>query len=127
VVGASEQTIVRAPKKIVNNARQLRRALSLPEVRLWSRLRKRVPGQPVLRRQHPIGPCVLDFYCAKANLAVEIDGISHDMGNRPERDQRRDAWLKKHGVTVMRIPAAELLQDLDQAADAIVRAATEML
>jgi very-short-patch-repair endonuclease len=70
---------------------------------------------------------VLDFYRAKAHLAVEIDGISHDMGDRPERDQRRDAWLKKHGVTVIRVPAAELLQDFDQAADAIVRAATEML
>ena len=70
---------------------------------------------------------MLDFYCAKANLAVEIDGVSHDMGNRPERDQRRDAWLKKHGVTVMRIAAAELSQDIDQAADAIVRAAMEML
>ena len=60
---------------------------------------------------------MLDFYCAKANLAVE----------KPERDQRRDAWLKKHGVTVMRIAAAELSQDIDQAADAIVRAAMEML
>ena len=127
VVGASEQTIVRAPKKTVNSARQLRRTLSPPEVRLWIRLRERSPGKSVFRRQRPIGPYVLDFYCAKANLAVEIDGVSHDMGNRPERDQRRDAWLKKHGVTVMRIAAAELSQDIDQAADAIVRAAMEML
>jgi very-short-patch-repair endonuclease len=49
------------------------------------------------------------------------------MANRPEHDQRRDAWLKKHGVTVIRIPAAELAQDFDQAADAIVQAAMEML
>jgi very-short-patch-repair endonuclease len=90
-------------------------------------LRERSPGKSVFRRQRPIGPYVLDFYCAKANLAVEIDGVSHDMGNRPERDQRRDVWLKKHGVTVMRIAAAELSQDIDQAADAIVRAAMEML
>jgi very-short-patch-repair endonuclease len=68
---------------------------------------------------------VLDFYCAKANLAVEIDGMSHDMGDRPWRDERRDAWLRKHGVTVMRILAHELLQDVDEAADAIVRMASE--
>ena len=70
---------------------------------------------------------MLDFYCAKANLAIEIDGISHDMGERPQHDERRDAWLKKHGVTVMRIPAAELNRSIDEAADAIVRLATEML
>jgi len=81
----------------------------------------------VFRRQHPIGPYVLDFYCAKANLAIEIDGISHDMGHQPQRDVRRDAWLKKHGVAVMRIPAAALMYGIDEAADAIVRAATEML
>jgi very-short-patch-repair endonuclease len=45
----------------------------------------------VFRRQHPIGPYVLYFYCAKAKLAVEIDGASHDMGDRPHHDLRRDA------------------------------------
>ncbi len=74
-----------------------------------------------------MGPYVLDFYCAKANLAIEIDGISHDMSDRPQRDERRDAWLKKHGVTVIRIPAAELMQGVDEAADAIVRLAAEQL
>ncbi|HML07443.1 MAG TPA: DUF559 domain-containing protein [Xanthobacteraceae bacterium] len=81
----------------------------------------------MFRRQHPIGPYVLDFYCAQANLGIEIDGISHDMADRPQRDDRRDAWLKKHGVTVIRIPAAELAPDVDAAADAIVRLAAERL
>jgi very-short-patch-repair endonuclease len=118
---------MRAPTKIIGNARHLRRALSVPEARLWSRLRKRLPGKPVFRRQHPIGPYVLDFYCAKARLAIEVDGISHDMGDRPPRDSRRDIWLKKHGVTVIRIPAAELMYGIDGAADAIVRMAAEKL
>lgn len=72
-----------------------------------------------------MGPYVLDFYCAKTKLAVEIDGISHDLADQPQRDERRDAWLKKQGVTVMRIPARELLQNVDEAADAIVRLALE--
>jgi very-short-patch-repair endonuclease len=67
---------MRAPKKILGKARYLRRKLSVPEVRLWNRLRTRLRGQPVFRRQHPIGPYVLDFYCAKANLAIEIDGMT---------------------------------------------------
>jgi len=114
---------MRAPSRIVANAKRLRRKLTVPEARLWSRLRARLPGQ----RQHPIGPYVLDFYCPKAHLAIEIDGISHDMSNRPQHDEERDIWLKKHGITVMRIPAAELNRNIDDAADAIVRWAVEKL
>jgi very-short-patch-repair endonuclease len=115
---------MRAPAKTIRTARHLRRVLTVPEARLWSRLRHRAPGKPVFRRQHPIGPYVIDFYCAKARLAIEIDGISHDMGDRPRRDERRDAWLKEHGVTVVHIPAAELSHAVDDIADAIVRLAT---
>jgi very-short-patch-repair endonuclease len=55
----------------IGKARHLRRALSSPEARLWTRLRERAPGKPVFRRQHPIGPYVLEFYCARARLAIE--------------------------------------------------------
>jgi very-short-patch-repair endonuclease len=116
---------MRAPSKIIGNAQRLRRVLSPPEARLWNKLRTRTADGPVFRRQHPIGPYVLDFYCAKARLAVEIDGVSHDMGDRPQRDERRDAWLKKGGITVVRIPAMELRNGIDEAADAIVRMAME--
>jgi very-short-patch-repair endonuclease len=54
---------------------------------------------PVFRRQHPIGRYVLDFYCAEARLAVEIDGMSHDLGDRPRHDANRDAWLNARGLT----------------------------
>jgi very-short-patch-repair endonuclease len=118
---------MRAPTKTVDIAQSLRRKLSPPEAQLWNRLRTRLPGKPVFRRQHPIGPYVLDFYCAKANLAIEIDGISHDMADRAARDERRDAWLKKHGVTVVRISAAELMRGVDEAADAVVPLALEQL
>jgi very-short-patch-repair endonuclease len=114
---------VRAPKETVENARRLRRMLSPPEARLWSRLRARVPGAPIFRRQHPIGPYVLDFYCARARLAVEVDGIGHDLGDRPQRDLRRDAWLRAQGVSVMRIPASQVMRVIDEVVDAIARAA----
>jgi very-short-patch-repair endonuclease len=115
---------MRAPSKTIRTARHLRRALTVPEARLWNRLRQRAPGKPVFRRQHPIGPYVIDFYCAKARLAIEIDGMNHDMGDRPRRDEQRDAWLKEHGVTVVRIPSIELTRAIDDVADAIVRMAT---
>jgi very-short-patch-repair endonuclease len=88
-------------------------------------LHGRAPGKPVFRRQHPIGRYVLDFFCAMARLAVEGDGISHDMGDRPQRGLRRDVWLNAHGVTVMRIAASDLIRGINEAADAIIRMAAE--
>jgi very-short-patch-repair endonuclease len=70
---------------------------------------------------------VLDFYCAEARVAVEVDGMSHDLGDRPKRDMSREAWLRARGLTVMRIAASEAMRNADEAADAIVRMATEMI
>ena len=66
---------------------------------------------------------MLDFYCSKARLAVEVDGIGHDMGDRPQRDLRRETWLRAQGVSVMRIPASQVTRAIDDVVDAIVRAA----
>jgi len=92
---------------------------------LWSRTR--APGTPAFRRQRPIGPYVLDFYCAKARLAVAVDGMNHHAENRAQGDARRDALLRAQGVTVRRIAAAEVLSGVDDAADGIVRQAMEMI
>jgi very-short-patch-repair endonuclease len=117
---------MRAPAATINNARRLRRQLSAPEARLWIRLRERAPDRPVFRRQHPIGPYVLDFYCAKARLAIEIDGLSHDMGDRTRRDGERDAWLQTRGIELVRIAAADLMHGCDAPADALFRLAADL-
>ena len=62
----------------------------------------------------------------KSRLAIEIDGIGHDMGDRPQRDVRRDAWLAERGVTMMRIAAGDLMHRFDEIADAIIRMASEL-
>ena len=101
-------------------ARQLRQHMSLPEVMLWQILRKKPLGIK-FRRQHPFGSYILDFYCASAKLAIEIDGQSHDMGDRPERDVRRDMFLRQRGIAVVRIAASDILDDVEDIADQIVR------
>ena len=102
-----------APRETVTRARQLRRTLSLPEVILWTALRGRRLDGWRFRRQHPLGPYILDFYCDEARLAVEIDGASHDHPDRVEHDQRRTCWLESCGVRVWRVPAREVLGNLN--------------
>jgi len=98
--------------------------MSLPEVLLWQQLRRRKLNGLSFRRQHPIGPYILDFYCAIARLAVEIDGLGHE--GRVAYDTRRDSWLADRGIRVLRIPAANILRDesVEYALADIIRAAS---
>lgn len=99
-------------RRTVESARKLRRELTPPEARLWTYLRTR-PLDLKFRRQHPIGTFSLDFDCASAKLAIEIDGIAHDMGDNPARDIARDAWIAGQGVRTLRIPADLVRDDMD--------------
>lgn len=93
-------------------AAKLRREMSPSERRLWSVLRRDPEGLH-FRRQHQAGPYVLDFYCARAGLAIEVDGEGHGYGDQPNHDARRDAWLSAKGIITLRVPATMLLHDLD--------------
>jgi very-short-patch-repair endonuclease len=93
--------------------------MSLPEVMLWNILRTR-PGGLKFRRQHPVGPYALDFYCLEHRTAIEIDGIAHDMGDRPTRDAARNAWLLARRITMIRVAAKDVLKDAGAAAQSIV-------
>jgi very-short-patch-repair endonuclease len=98
--------------------------MTLPEVVLWSAIRRRVTGAR-FRRQHALGPYILDFYCPAARLAVEVDGIVHEGEGAARHDARRDAWLASKGVRVLRFPASSVLRDeeLEGVIEAIVAAA----
>jgi very-short-patch-repair endonuclease len=96
--------------------------MSPPEAYLWQALRRRIDGLK-FRRQHPFERCTADFYCAAARLVVEVDGDGHDMGDIPESDRRRDAWLRQRGLKVVRFNAADVMNDLDSVVTAIVFAA----
>lgn len=106
----------------VSRARELRRAPSPPEARLWRVLRSR-PGDLKFRRQHPLGPYTADFYCAAAKLVIEVDGDAHDMGDNPDRDARRDARLREQGYEVIRFNAADVMKGVESVVTAILLAA----
>jgi very-short-patch-repair endonuclease len=103
----------------VYEARRARREMSLPEVLLWQRL-KGSPQGIAFRKQHPIGTYRADFYCAAAKLIIEVDGIAHDMGDRPARDLTRTSMLEAQGYHVLRVPASDVLRNADQAAASVI-------
>ena len=83
-------------------ARALRRQLTPAEARLWTHLSGSKLGGWKFRRQFPFGLYILDFYCPAAQLAVELDGESHQAPATREKDDRRDAFLQNHGIRVLR-------------------------
>ena len=107
----------------VDRARQLRKELTPPEVKLWMALRRRGVANLKFRRQHPIGPFIVDFFCPSAGLVVEVDGQIHTWMTNPARDDRRDLWLENHGLTILRIPATYVRDNLDAVLRGIGRAA----
>ena len=93
-------------------ARKLRRQMSPPEVLLWDQLRSSKLGFK-MRRQHPIGPYVADFFVRDACFVVEVDGAAHDFGTRPARDTVRDEYLRENGYRVLRISGRDVMGNLE--------------
>ncbi|WP_430425989.1 endonuclease domain-containing protein [Phenylobacterium sp.] len=114
---------MRVTSNDVKRARQLRRRMTLPEVILWTALRGRGPDRPAFRRQHPFGPYVLDFYCSRARLCVEVDGDGHSFGDQPRKDARRDAFLRHQGVMTVRVAASDILDEASMIASSLIEVA----
>jgi primosomal protein N' (replication factor Y) len=102
-------------------ARTLRQESTDAEHRLWYRLRARRTTGMKFRRQHPIGPYIVDFICIEQRLVVEVDGGQH---LESRADQRRDRWLAAHGFQVLRFWDNEVLTRTDDVLEQIARRAT---
>ena len=106
--------MITGPSDTLKRARKLRSEMSLPEMVLWRELRKR-PGGFKYRRQHPAGRYILDFYCAAAKLAIEVDGHSHDGHVAAKADAARGDFLRSQGVATLRVPVRAVLGNLEGA------------
>ena len=80
-----------------------------------------------LRRQHPIGNYIADFYCSPLRLVIEVDGQAHNMGNRPMQDVSRDNFLNENGYKVLRIAASDILKDVNSVIGSIAAIAGDPL
>ena len=92
-----------------------------PERRLWQLLRKSQLGGLKFRRQAVIGQYIVDFYCPRRKLVVEVDGESHV--GRGDVDAARTAHLKRLGYRIMRVTNDDVLSDVDSVGMAILEAA----
>ena len=101
-------------------------SISGTELRIWSRLRRRGLDGWKFRRQQPIGPYYVDFYCPAARLVIEVDGPTHDDAQWAY-DLRREAWLEGEGYKVVRLPVSLVDQDVGAAIDTIEVALEEQV
>jgi very-short-patch-repair endonuclease len=116
--------VITGPVRTVKLARKLRSEMSLPESVLWRELRKR-PGGFKFRRQHPAGIYILDFYCAAANLVIEVDGLSHDGERAAKADDTRGHFLRSQHLATLRVPVSAILNNLEGAVLRIVEVCEE--
>ena len=94
--------------------------MTYTEVRLWLKLKGRQLDGWKFRRQTPVGPYIVDFFCPAARLIVELDGSTHDFEDKLEDDRRRQAWLESKGYRVLRFSAENPADDyLDGVWDSI--------
>lgn len=114
------------PRQVVSDARRLRKVMTHPEVLLWQRLRGK-PNGLKFRRQHPIDPYVVDFFCADAKLIIEIDGAVHDSESAQSYDHQRQKILESRGFYFVRISGAQVMSDVDSVAAGILALAESPL
>jgi adenine-specific DNA-methyltransferase len=87
---------------------------------LWHRLRNRQVFGHKFRRQHPVGPYIVDFCCPVLKLVIEIDGDSH--ADSVQRDAERTAFLQENGCRVIRFTNVDVHRNLRAVLDAILEA-----
>jgi very-short-patch-repair endonuclease len=107
------QMHIGAKPQLFSYAREMRKEPTESENRLWMQLRKFRKEGYIFRRQHPIDIFIVDFYCHKLNLVIEVDGGIHDIQEAIEYDEGRSAELEKHDIRVLRFKNEEVTNDIE--------------
>ena len=110
---------------MTKRARLLRKEPTNVENKLWRALRRDQLEGFHFRRQHPIGPYVLDFYCAEIRLGIELDGGQHGFTRQQQRDAQRTRWLAERKIEVMRFWNNDVISNFEGVLSKIVRIARE--
>lgn len=108
----------RASKEIQNRAHELRKNMTSAEKKLWNVLCAKQLDGYYFRRQHAVGSYIVDFFCAKVKLIIEVDGGSHL--EQVEYDKERTCWLEEEkGYRVIRFTNDDIFKSINEVAEAI--------
>ena len=111
---------MKANPKTRMRAKALRTKMTQAEIILWSRLKgKQLQGWQ-FRKQHPVGPYIADFACAKAKLIIEVDGATHSTDAEIVHDHKRTAFLQAQGWSVLRVWNADIYDNLTGVLEGII-------
>ena len=105
-------------KNLKERARSLRNKPTNAEKCIWKRIKLKHLGY-IFYRQKPIGNYIVDFYCPKAHLVIEIDGGHHFTQDGAGNDRNRDEYIKSLGLVVLRFPNSEVIKNTDRVIEAI--------
>ena len=95
-------------------ARKLRNNSTQSEIKLWLSLKgKQMKGYD-FHRQKPIGNYILDFFCSELMLGIELDGYTHTFADVAENDNRKEEFMNKLGVSILRFSDREVLNHITQ-------------
>ncbi|MGK7389133.1 MAG: endonuclease domain-containing protein [Candidatus Cyclobacteriaceae bacterium M2_1C_046] len=111
-----------ASANIFSNAKELREKQTPEEQILWEKLSNKKLNGFKFRRQHPIASYIADFYCHKAKLVIELDGLIHETSENKNYDHGRDAELRAFGLKVLRFKNSEVTENMDNVLHEIERA-----
>jgi very-short-patch-repair endonuclease len=103
---------IKSSPSLYEQARELRKKSTEAEKLLWEQLRGRRLEGKKFRRQHPLGPFILDFYCIEERLAIEVDGPIHDA--QQEQDLERTRMLNALGCRILRFTNKEIEHNLPE-------------
>ena len=98
---------------IFRNAALLRKRMTPAETILWNNLKASFPTIK-FRRQHPIGNFILDFYCHKKKLVIEVDGTVHNDIDIMEKDRLKESFLLEEGLSLIRFSNEQVLKNPEQ-------------
>jgi very-short-patch-repair endonuclease len=94
-------------------ARQLRKNMTDAERRLWAKIRMKQLKEYQFYRQKPIGDYIVDFFCPRAKLVIEVDGSHHLVGETIKYDRIRDEYLGSFGLRVLRFTNTDVLTRIE--------------
>ena len=106
-------------KKLVSNARTLRKNMTPEEKHLWYDFLKRLPVN--VRRQHNIENYIVDFYIAENKIVIEVDGRQHLLPEHKEADKQRNAALATWGISVLRYSNDNIRNNFNSVAEDILK------